>query len=203
MAYTTLAPEEIRSAVYEEAKKQFLMHGIAKTEMKQLAQTVGIGRTTLYRYFSSIDCLAFLVIREFIEKLHDSEEQKLVEPLSGYEGVLLHYDRLIDAILTHPEVMRYCTEFDMRYALGYPDIPEAQAYLQLLRTGYDYEVSLILKGHADGSIRPNIQPFTVLSGVGQSLFGYAQRTVAHTTPIEEKRVIMRWLAHSMLETIRT
>ena len=59
MAYTPLSPEEIRVAVLKEAKEQFLNHGIADTQMKKIAEAVGIGRSTLYRYYAEKEQVVF------------------------------------------------------------------------------------------------------------------------------------------------
>ena len=71
MKYTPLQPDEIREQVYQEAKNQFLAHGIASTEMKKLAEAVGIGRTTLYRYFPSLDRLVFMTATELWDSIFE------------------------------------------------------------------------------------------------------------------------------------
>ncbi len=203
MTYTKLSPEEIRTAVCEEAKKQFLKRGIAQTEMKQLAQTVGIGRTTLYRYFPSMDSLVFLVAVELLQEMVAVEERtEMLLGLNGYDSLVSYYDQAIDNFITHPDIMKFCMQFDMMYATGYPDLPEARQYSVFLKKLYDFESSLVCKGQMDGTIRKDVEPFMVLSGIGHSLFGYAQRTVSHQESSEQKRNTMRWIAHSLLETIR-
>ena len=203
MTYTKLSPEEIRSAIYAEAKQQFLTHGIARTEMKRLATVVGIGRTTLYRYFPSIDCLAFLVACECLDAITEPTLQEdEMRSLNGYASAVWHVDRLIDDLILHREVLTFFLEFDMRYAPGYPEIPEALQYRERLRRLYAFQSALICKGQMDGSIRKGIDTYAMLSGIGHSLFGFAQRTTGHPLTSEQRRDTMRWIAHSLIDTLR-
>ena len=59
-----ITPEEIRSALVSTAKEKFLSNGIAGTEMKDIAASAGLSRSTLYRYMIDRNQLAFIVSSE-------------------------------------------------------------------------------------------------------------------------------------------
>lgn len=111
MVYTKLSPEEIKSRIYEETKKQFLLRGIRNTEMKQIAQKVGVGRTTLYRYYPSREQLAFMVSLELTEILLQSSIGEKIDPsLNGYEKYRKFFEYFTDNVIEHPEILTYFSE---------------------------------------------------------------------------------------------
>lgn len=202
MTYTTLSPQEIRQAVYDEAKRQFLLRGIDQVEMKQLAQTVGIGRTTLYRYYPSIDHLALMTMTELIQMVNNDTAMATLEGQSGYDALRLHYCQLIDTLISHPQVTRFMAQFDLRYQGHYPSIPEADAYRDILMKQYGRQSALFQRGIADGSIRPDADIGKALYAVLHAVVGYAQRTQDHAFGAETRRDHMLWIVDSLLGSVK-
>ena len=62
-------PSSRRSEIIDAAEALFLERGIAATSLIDIAQRVGVTRTTLYRYFEGRDQLAFEVAGRMITKL--------------------------------------------------------------------------------------------------------------------------------------
>lgn len=205
MRYTSLQPEEIRQRVYEEAKKQFLEQGITQTEMKQLALAVGIGRTTLYRYFPSIHPLAFMAATEFWDELFlDLVEPEMDQDKSGYELLCEFYDGLIEKIDAHPREFLFFSEFDALFVPNsFPDFPEAQEYTRHIKRVLARGEAMVEKGKADGSLRSDIDLHQCTSGLTHALMGYEQRTAMHPTEWRRPgKETMHWMARCMLENLK-
>lgn len=207
MPYTTLAPEEIKARVYEEVKKQFLEKGIKNTDMKQVARDVGIGRTTLYRYYPSRDQLAFMVSLEFTEIFLQSSIGSRIDPtLNGYEKMRMFFDYFIDNILQQPAVLKYFSEFDQMFADDYPDFREAAEYDERMKKNTEAITQYMIQGQADGSIRSDEEPFFFTVMHLNAVLGLAQRIVTrsvHYDMEKEKNVrMLRKVSHRLLSTIK-
>jgi len=63
--------------IIEAAKQRYLTDGISSTGMKEVAQTAGVARSTLYRYFSSKDDVLVAVIKQELIDLGDDITRSL------------------------------------------------------------------------------------------------------------------------------
>jgi len=63
--------------IIEAAKRCYLTDGISSTGMKEVAQTAGVARSTLYRYFSSKDDVLVAVIKQELIDLGDNITRSL------------------------------------------------------------------------------------------------------------------------------
>lgn len=206
MGYTTLSPEEIKTKVYQETKKQFLLRGINNTELKQIAKTVGIGRTTLYRYFPSRDQLAFMVTCDLVEIFLNSSIAPLIDPkLNGFDKLKKHVDIVIDRIMEHPEVLSYFSEFDQIFAKDYPDFPEAREYDQRMIRSIEAIAEYMVLGQNDGSIKQE-DPVQFTAMVLNTVMGLGQRVIIrgshHGTESSKTDAMLRKVAKTLLDTIK-
>lgn len=85
MGYTSLTPAEIPPKVCEVAREFFRKNGIVGTQMKDLAKETGIGRATLYRYFPSIEPIAFMVATSYMKDIYEAEEAFVKENEHSFE----------------------------------------------------------------------------------------------------------------------
>ena len=205
MKYTSLHPDEIRQKVYEEAKKQFLEKGIANTEMKQIAQTVGIGRTTLYRYYPSIHRLAFMAATQIWDDLYMGIVEKGIEEWkTGYEILCAFYEELVEKIAVRPRELLFFSQFDAIFQPpSFPDFPEAEEYKEHLIRVLEFMEKLVQKGQADGSLRKDVDVIERLNGISHALMGYEQRTALY--PAEWRlpgKDTMHWMARCMLRDLK-
>ena len=185
MKYTTLSPEEIKTQVYQEIKKQFLKRGIDNTEMKQIAQTVGIGRTTLYRYFPQKEQLAFSVALELIQELYYPQVSKgIMDELNGFDWISRYCENFIQALISHRESLQFFSEFDRMFMNEMPDIPEAVAYGENNNQNLITISKQIERGQKDGSIRGDKDPLIIAAILTNSIMALAQRTLMRNLAIE-------------------
>ena len=205
MKYTPLQPDEIREQVYQEAKNQFLAHGIASTEMKKLAEAVGIGRTTLYRYFPSLDRLVFMTATELWDSIfEDLMGEGYREEKNGYGNLLDFFDGMIGKLDAMPRVALFYVQFDALYLpQEYPDFPEAKEYETHLKKMERFLQGVVAKGLDDGSIRSDIDVMFRLYGVAHAVFGYEQRTALYTEEMRRPdRELMGWIVHTLLADLK-
>lgn len=204
MKYTTLSSDEIRKAVYEEAKRQFFEYGIAGTEMRRIANNVGIGRATLYRYFSSVDQLAFMAVTEFLHKMNaETYEYQEDAALNGIENVHRYYDLFISVTLRHPDYLAFFQQFDQQYPSRHTEAPESEEFSREAHERMQYMLAMFCKGQSDGSIRKDIDTEAIIITLENTLFGLAQRMISaaeRTSDTVERS--MKWVAHALIDSLK-
>ncbi len=179
MGYTTLTPAEIPQKVCEAAKKFYKIHGIVGTQMKELAKETGIGRATLYRYFPSMEPIAFTVAASYMKDIYEAEKAFVDLHKDSYEdGFTLlseakkHYAKFW---IENVDREKFFAQFDSIYPPPYPDKPEAEAYQREIARQQALDHSLLRKGIEDGSIRTDINPYESFKIMNEALIGYIQR----------------------------
>jgi AcrR family transcriptional regulator len=177
-----LTSEEIRQAVYEEAKACFLSEGIAATEMKKIAADIGIGRSTLYRYFPSKELLAVLVAAEMIDGLLFTDLLPGVDPaLDGYGKTRAFFGLYIERLWERPDVLRFFLEYDSLLSRGNADFPARDIFEKRIFADIEGIAAFVREGQADLSLRPDVDPVAFTIMLINSAVGLAQRFLTHTT----------------------
>ena len=187
MKHSPLSPEEIRRAVYEEAKARFLSDGIAATEMKKVAFDLGIGRSTLYRYFPSKEQLAVFVAFELIEELLFADLLEKIDPaLDGYGKTQAFCRMYVARLRERPDLLRFFLEYDSMFSVGDADVPERRDYEDRMATEIETIAAFLREGQADGSIRADVNPIVFTTMFIHSTVGMAQRFLTRTVRDEDR-----------------
>ncbi len=182
MRHSPLTSEEIRQAVYEAAKACFLSDGIAATEMKKIAADIGIGRSTLYRYFPSKELLAVLVAAEMIDGLLFADLVPCIDPaLDGYGKTRAFFTLYIERLRERPDVLRFFLEYDSMLSRGNADFPERRAFEARVFADLEGIAAFVREGQADLSVRADVEPVAFAVMLVNSAVGLAQRFLTHTT----------------------
>lgn len=63
--------EDQRARILSCAQSEFSEHGFSNAKMKAIATQSGVGKTTIYKYFSSKDELFLAVVRENLNHIHE------------------------------------------------------------------------------------------------------------------------------------
>lgn len=135
------------------ASQHFLHEGIRNTDMKQLAQELGISRSTLYRHFGNSVQIAFYVVLDYLKSL-TNDDPMLYRGMNGYEAVCLYVRRLVDRLCQNLPWLQVIREFDALYSTEQHIFVPPEAYSQYISGDQDQPiVKFFLKGVADGSIR--------------------------------------------------
>ena len=188
MAYTTLSPEEIRAAVLKEAKKQFLQNGIANTQMKKIAEAVNIGRSTLYRYYTEKEQLAFLVTLQIIDEMIGQVLAKAHdETLSGIEQLRAFFEAYIDRLKANMDILRYFAEFDHIFEKDYPQFSEAEEFVKAMNRFSVLPSQFIIRGMNDGSIKTEEDPMILASVMLNAIMGTSVRVLPRSKHYKEEQ----------------
>ena len=73
-----------REEILDTAVLQFAKQGFANTEMQELADSVGVGKGTLYRYFPSKRELFLAAVERGLQRLHeqiDAVAETVADPI--------------------------------------------------------------------------------------------------------------------------
>lgn len=157
-----------------EAEKQFIQKGIANTQMKDIAEAVGINRRTLYRYYISKDVLAFEVEMIVMKQIQDYLSSETIdETLSGYEQVKQYFESF--NLSNIRDLMRFTAEFDRYFQEDYPTEQLEQEFIERLDPKKDRLYQYISVGVHDGSIRKDLSVDEMFHFISQSFFALFQR----------------------------
>lgn len=61
---------EIKARILEAAKENFFNHGFSKTTMEEFAQSMGMSKKTIYKFFTSKDDIVKEITREKLHSIH-------------------------------------------------------------------------------------------------------------------------------------
>ncbi len=179
MGYTNLTPAEIPIKVCEAARESFKEKGIVGTQMKELAEKIGIGRATLYRYFPSIEPIAFKVATSYMKDIYEAEAEFVREHENDFEnGFELLYNakkHYAKYWMENVDREKFFAQFDSIYPPPYPESPETQEYQREIERQQALDNSLLERGIKDGSIKTDPNPYHVFRVFNETLIGYIQR----------------------------
>lgn len=143
-----------RVKIKEVAKKLFIEQGIHDTSMQQIADTLGMGRRTIYHYYDTKEEIAIEIQQEFLGILQMIEG--LEEEVSRFSSGLEKVEALLNLLLSHYlkkiDQIEYLNEFDRVFK-------HVESYEFTTPRLEDYNVynsfhAAIQSGIQDGTIRP-------------------------------------------------
>lgn len=164
MIYQT---EETRENILRVAEALFMERGFFQTQMKDVADAVGISRNSLYRYFRDKGDLGFAILNIAINRAANSFRDAMDRVQEG--GYANAREKLM-AVLSelvlggkHDSDMIFMAEFDAYYSGerlpadfgGRQDLSQWEPVGEVLE-------NIAREGVADGSIRSDIDPALLL-----------------------------------------
>jgi len=187
MTTTKPTPEEIKLSLLKAAKILFLRNGIAATEMKSIASEAGLSRSTLYRYMIDKNQLAFLIADEVLQDLtNKSIAFTSSEELDGYGKLCQYVEHFARTLCENVSMISFLSEFDSIFRGDYPNIPEADDYVNTINRMLHRSAQFLFEGLADGSIRPLPDPLFYTSILINTLFGLAERMLPRSSHYEKE-----------------
>lgn len=185
MGYNAQSPEEIRTSIQKEAERRFFQEGITSTEMKQIAMSVGISRSTLYRHYPQKAQLVFLSMANLLLNHYNESALRIVKSrASGLDKLMECLYSYMSMLRDYPDRLRFINEFDQLYAGKYPDIAENEYFVASMQRIVGAYRQTILEGQRDGSIRTDIPADTLASVAINMAAGMAQRVLVRSEHIE-------------------
>ena len=147
---------ERRTEIAHAAAKLIFHQGFNETSLNQIAKKIGIGKSTIYDYFSNKDEIILFLLDEPLSEIRSMAEQ--VAANSGTPG-----ERLTEILEKHLEVLLRDRAFIFKLSFEFQRLPldiqarhedKRQQYQEVLR-------GLIQEGIDDGSFRPVDPDITV------------------------------------------
>lgn len=126
--------EERKKAVIDSAKELFLEKGLNNVTMNDIMNETGLSKATMYRYYDSIDPIAFEVEYAMLQEIFS--DLKLVELTnkSGGEAIKEILLTMVDRFIYHMKAYRYISMFDFLYSDQYPNDNLSQEYNKVIQS---------------------------------------------------------------------
>ena len=166
-----------REDIIAAARPMFFEKGIAATEMKDIADACGIGRSSLYRYYESKESLALEVAGESLALLMDALDEAVPEGGTGYAAVEAGLSAFVRALKDNVHAVRFLDDFDSYFSDGYPPSPAAADYQGQVRFKPGALGQALRRGVADGSLAPIGDVAFCERLLTNALLGVAQRVL--------------------------
>lgn len=140
---------EKRLAIAHAAAELIFQNGYNETSMSQIARKMGIGKSTIYDYFSSKDEIILLLLDEPLGEVRTRAEEIEAEAGTAVE-------RLTSILEMHLDVLLRDRAFIFKLSFEFQRLPMVvQGRHEIKRQVYqDLLIRLIESGIEDGSFRP-------------------------------------------------
>ena len=174
---------EKRRRILDAAREVFVQNGFAQTPMSLVAERAGVGKGTLYEYFSSKeDLFAHLVVtacRDSLETLSSAggQDDDPVQVLRDAIGFIVNV-----ALRENLDIYRLFYDFwgvSLRHRL------EAQKKLREVEGAFrGFMMALLRRGQDAGSIRPDVDPELWMTGLMAAVDGISLRLIVLGLPLD-------------------
>jgi AcrR family transcriptional regulator len=139
----------VRDATLDAAAALVAKHGLTSVTMSRIAEETGIGRATLYKYFSDVD--------EILVTWHDRQVASHLERLAAVRDQAGDPGRRLEAVLETYALIHY----ELRVAHGNEIAPLLHRQEHIARAQQqlnDFVRDLLAEGAAAGDIRDDVTP---------------------------------------------
>ena len=139
------------------AQKLFFQRGIASVTIKDIAQEVGVGEATIYRYFTKKQNIVLAVAMSIFSTVsNDYFHQSQYK--TGFEKIEAFYTSFYTIFKNHRDYYNFLAEFDLYISEEATDLGAYENAIKTFFDDFNYAYSLGLK---DGSIKEieNVEVF--------------------------------------------
>lgn len=156
------------------AQELFLEKDLPGVTMKDIGRQLGISRVTLYKYYNSIDELAFEVQMKVLDDLFRFVDSHIIGERADekMQNLLLAWQ---DFTQTRPSHLRFIGLFDHYYREKYPTLELEEKYRIFIKNIFPSPFQLIKEGIQDGSIRPDLHPAKTSAMIANTMMSMTQR----------------------------
>lgn len=187
MIYQT---DETRRRILKNANRCFGEHGFFETQMKDIAEAVGMSRNTLYRYYRDKFELGFAILEETLKAKFEGLVVRL-EQLTNAENINVceEINNLFTDMYSQENEStdeRFIAEFDAFYSGD--RIPEDFRKRLTNAAGVQFFSLLdvlIERGQADGSLRNDIDAHIISTTVSNAIQAFHQRMILRNSALIE------------------
>ena len=170
---------EKQQHILETAYKLFSEKGIIPVTITDIAEASGVGRATVFRYFTTklelVIAISTWKWEEYIEAHNASLPQETLDEMTGAEYLRFYLDSFLDLYRNHGDILRFNYDFNsfLRYEAGTEE--QKQPYLQMVdMLGAQFH-ALHERGIKDGSLRTDVSETTMFSSSFHIMLAAATR----------------------------
>ena len=166
--------ERRKERIITAAENVFLCKDLAHATIKDIAVEAGVSRPTIYKYFSSIDELAFEVQIRALGPVYSLIQECATGEGTAIERLDRFFRACIDNFTKNEQHIRFSSLFDHHFQKTYPDHELEARYARFLQQYVALE-NLIKQGIQDGSLRSDLPVHNSALLIGNLLIAFLQR----------------------------
>ena len=202
MVYQT---EETRQRIVECATQTFMAKGFFDAQMKDIAESVGMSRHTLYRYYEDKFDLGVAVFERITDGWSERFKNKLISLQATTDRPALERIRTLMQellqIMKDVNELQFIAEFDAYSSSNKAPADVRERLVAALNVETPAIAEEIMRqGQIDGSIRDDKDPEQLILVFMESLFATQQRLVLRGDLLVQLKPSNRaWLIEELLE----
>ena len=170
---------EKQQHIMETAYELFSEKGIIPVTITDIAEASGVGRATVFRYFTTklelVVSISTWKWEEYIEVRYATLPQERLDKMTGAEYLRFFLDSFLDLYRNHRDILRFNYDFNsfLRYEAGAAE--EKQPYLRMVNAlGAQFHV-VYERGMKDGTLREDISESSMFSCLFHIMLAAATR----------------------------
>jgi AcrR family transcriptional regulator len=176
-----------REEIIRAAQELFLENDLSGVTMKDIGQKLGISRVTLYKYYNSIDELAFEVQMKVLEDLFEY----INSHTTGENAIEILRNMLLawwEFTKIEPSHLRFIGLFDHYYRDRYPTHELEERYRKFIACSFPSTVQFIREGILESSIRSDLNPVKTSAMIANTMMSMTQRMASrgHILRLEQE-----------------
>lgn len=204
MARTQTAERHAREKILDVAERLFARRGFAGVGLSEIADGVGLGKSTLFHHFRSKAELHAAVVERILAKIELALTRSLAAGGSPSERLDRWLDTIVDSLALHPTYARLLLRslFEDDELTG--SLPEEKAADETLKRILERVAALLREGMASGELRAASIPHTIQSLIGMVIYHFAsgdfgaellKRPVFTPTEVRRRKEQVKALVH--------
>ena len=179
MKYSQKFLDEVRSKIPDIAFELYAKKGIEYVSMQNLADEVGLGFTTMYRYYGQKRVLVIEVATKKWTEYANLVEKKYKklngEQFSARQEVEFLLDAYIDLYMYHKNLLKFNRNFDVYVIEERPTVQQMQPYYNAIKYFNDKFHNAIIKAKNDHSIRTDLSEEKIFNALIASMLSVASK----------------------------
>ncbi|WP_211745530.1 TetR/AcrR family transcriptional regulator [Paenibacillus sp. Marseille-Q4541] len=178
--------EKRRTELLEASRKLFLEKDLHAVTMRDIAAEVGISTVTLYKYYKSIDVLAFEVLLQLFEEMKAFFQVKELEEGDPLKRIELFLGRFHDYLYEKPDHLRFQAMFDHYYRKEYPQIDQVNLFRDRISNDTLPLLEILEKAQQDGMARTDYTAEELTSWMMNLLMAMSHRLASRGHLLEQE-----------------
>jgi len=185
---------DTRGKILDAAEALFARRGYPGVGLREVADAVGIGKSSLFHHFSAKAQLYFEVLERVLERIDAHVTPALATGGDTLAQIDACLDALIDALTEHPTTARLL----LRALFEEDDVteqpPEAKQCEQTLARILGGVQDLLRRGVEQGALRPMSVPDTMQTLIGATVYHFASGSFGEDLmggPLLSKQAVAR------------